>query len=324
MNYKSFSDLSWLIKNKIPLLQSENYDLIVGIPRSGMVPAYIIALYLNKKCCDIDSLLKNSPLKTGSTRNTKSLISYPSEAKKILLVDDSILSGKSLANELIKIPKDMKSKITTLAIYSSEKIRNDVDIFLEYLPLPRIFEWNIFHHNVVERSCFDIDGVLCIDPTEDENDDGKKYVDFILNAPPLFIPSRKINCIVTSRLEKYRDETETWLKNNGVDYNSLIMLDLPSKEERQRLGAHANHKAEMYKKSELELFYESDRNQAITIHRLTNKPVFCIETNEMFTKGQIMSAIFDSYSRRLYFANALKKLPKPVYNTFRSFYHLIR
>src|SRR5687768_3323437 len=105
MNYRSFSDLRHLIVKSIPKLQFQNFDLIVGIPRSGMVPAYIIALYLNKKCCDIDSLINNATLRTGSTRRAKNLIMNSHEAKKILLVDDSIDSGVSLTNELQKLPQ---------------------------------------------------------------------------------------------------------------------------------------------------------------------------------------------------------------------------
>lgn len=50
----------------------------------------------------------------------------------------------------------------------------------------------------------DIDGVLCADPTPEENDDGEKYRHFLLNTPPLFIPKVTIGTLVTSRLEKYR------------------------------------------------------------------------------------------------------------------------
>jgi hypothetical protein len=51
----------------------------------------------------------------------------------------------------------------------------------------------------------------------------KKYI-FILNAPPLFIPGSKIGTIVTSRLEKYRIQTETWLE--AIISNIMIWLCL--------------------------------------------------------------------------------------------------
>lgn len=325
MNYRSYNELSNLIKNNLYRLESQNFDLIVGIPRSGMIPAYMISLYLNKKCCDIRSLKKNELLTTGRTRKAKNDLTYPSEANKILLVDDSIWSGKSLANELDDIPQNIQSKITTLAIYSTKKDRNDVDLFFEYLPLPRAFEWNIFHNGIIENSCFDIDGVLCVDPIEEQNDDGEKYREFILNAEPLFIPSTKIKYLVTSRLEKYRPETETWLTKNGIRYDSLIMLDLPSKEERLRLGNHAEHKANSYKKSNSALFFESDKYQAIRIFELTKKPVYCVQTNEMYSKGNFVSSIHGSNtSKKMIIVNLLEKLPTPISNNIRKWVRKIK
>jgi len=42
-----------------------------------------------------------------------------------------------------------------------------------------VFEWNALHHSNPERFCVDIDGVLCRDPTEAENDDGESYLEFL-------------------------------------------------------------------------------------------------------------------------------------------------
>ena len=47
MNYRSFADMNNdLVRNlaRFP----HDVDLIVGIPRSGMLPANLLALYLNK------------------------------------------------------------------------------------------------------------------------------------------------------------------------------------------------------------------------------------------------------------------------------------
>lgn len=287
MNYKSFSDLSDDIRHGLFQVQSQNYDLVVGLPRSGMVPAYMIALYLNIECTDLNALIKNTPLKKGESRKYKADLCLPQEAKKILVVDDSIKSGLSLARDLKSIPDDIRGKVTTLVIYSSLSSRNDVDYFFEYLPIPRVFEWNVFHHSVLLNSCVDIDGVLCLNPTDEENDDGERYLIFILNAKPLFLPAYKIHSIVTSRLEKYRKETEHWLLKHNIIYDNLIMLDLPSKEERQRLSAHASHKSAYYKKSETKFFIESDVGQSIKICESAGKPVFCVDNNRLYTPSLI-------------------------------------
>jgi len=287
MNYKSYSDLNYDIKKNLSRIQNQGYDLVVGLPRSGIVPAYMIALYLNIECTDLDSLIHNRPLKKGGSRKYKANLSLPHDAKKILVVDDSIHKGFSLERDLTLIVDEIKGKITTLVIYSSLSSRKDVDFFFEYLPIPRVFEWNIFHHSVLLNSCVDIDGVLCLDPSEEENDDGERYVSFILNAKPLFLPTYKIHSLVTSRLEKYRKETEYWLQKHNVTYSHLIMLDLPSKKERQRLNAHASHKSAYYKKSGTNFFIESNVAQSVKICELVGKPVFCVNNNQLYTPSLI-------------------------------------
>lgn len=41
------------------------------------------------------------------------------------------------------------------------------------------FERDIFTGSLL-KTCFDLDGVFCVDPTWEENDDGEKYRKFIL------------------------------------------------------------------------------------------------------------------------------------------------
>ena len=99
-------------------------------------------------------------------------------------------------------------------------------------------------------------------------------------------PAAKIGTIVTSRLEKYRKETETWLKANNVKYNQLVMLDLPNKEARIKANSHAEHKAKTYFSSYYVLFVESSLSQAIEINMITKKPVLCTENFEMIFKAE--------------------------------------
>ena len=149
------------------------------------------------------------------------------------------------------------------------------------LPGPRAFEWNLFHCGVLENSCVDIDGVLCADPTEEENDDGDKYRFFLEHAAPKIIPTRKLKYIVSSRLEKYRPETEKWLENNHVYYDQLFMLDSTARERREK-GLHAVFKSTIYRDSNCGLFIESSVGQAMRIHSDTGKPVYCVENNTLY------------------------------------------
>ena len=310
MYYRNVSDLNKIILSRLSILPRD-FDLIVGIPRSGMLPSNLLALYLNKPYTDINSFLNGHIYKAGARGQFFDIRDF----KKILVVDDSIASGSAM----IKCKESLKHlesefSISYCAIYVIPGKEKMVDYFFETVPLPRYFQWNVLHHTTLEKACFDIDGVLCIDPTEDQNDDGPKYRDFVLNAPPLFIPGSKIGTIVTSRLEKYRPETETWLKANNVKYNDLGMLDLPDMEARQKANNHAGHKAKAYLSKPYVLFVESNLSQAVEINRIAKKPVLCTENFEMIFDSE---SVFYNIKSGKYFP-FLRKLALKARNKIRS------
>lgn len=288
MNYRSLNDLSrlstagaWQIPNDV--------ELVVGIPRSGLLAASVIALKLNIPLTDVQSFLRNDELRKGKTRTYKhEALTRPLDARKILLVDDSICSGNSLRAAVEEIKKDFSGEVVTLAAFAEKNNQHMVDVHFELVEQPRMFEWNIMHHPYLAQSCLDLDGVVCVDPTPEENDDGPNYLSFLSNTRPLFIPSVEVGHLVSTRLEKYRPQTEEWLERHGVRYGKLHMLDLPSAEERQRLNVDQKFKADIYSKEPLaRLFVESEKQQAIEILSLTGKPVYCIETNEMYKPSEL-------------------------------------
>ena len=248
MNYKSFSDLSIDLAASVHKIPRE-VELIVGVPRSGLMAASILALNLNLRFCDVDSFIRNEKIKTGNTRlATGRNINRAQEADCILVVDDSISSGNSLEEVRAIIgASGFDGTVIYMAVYVTRESKNKIDIYSDIVPLPRFFQWNLIHREMLSLCCFDIDGVLCVDPTLEENDDGEKYKSFILNAKQIIRPSYKIGHLVTSRLEKYRPETEKWLNDNGIKFGTLHMLDLPSAAERRRLSAHGLFKSEIYK-----------------------------------------------------------------------------
>lgn len=293
MEFKSFGDLSSDIAaglHKIPT----NIDLVVGIPRSGLMAASIIALNLNLKFCDLDSFLANGALKTGSTRIARgSEITTAFDAKNVLFVDDSIATGSSMSRVKAQVADSgFNGKSTFLAIYSVPGSSSIADMTLAPVALPRIFEWNLFHRREMLNCCVDIDGVLCVDPTLAQNDDGSEYENFLLTAIPLARPSYRIGHLVTSRLEKYRRQTEQWLADHQIAYDNLHMLDLPSAAERRRLGAHADFKANVYRSlHDAILFIESEPGQAQEISRLSGKPVLDFGSRSLIKPGHSLVAV---------------------------------
>ena len=166
----------------------------------------------------------------------------------MLVVDDSCFSGNALkeVKDLLGSIEDVK--IEFAAVYPVENQVNDLDYYCRIIPRPRVFEWNILHHSILEESCCGIDGVLCRNPSEEENDDGARYCLFIETVSPLYLPTVKINTLVTCRLEKYRTKTITWLEKHGVEFEHLVMMNYRSMEERQQAKKHTEFKADVYLK----------------------------------------------------------------------------
>lgn len=317
MNYRSIGDLSHTIRENLYKLPSD-IDLIVGIPRSGMLPATMIALSRNLKITDLAGYAANLELKHGRTRKSNCAeILKPSDANHILIVDDSIDSGESLINVKSVITNlGSQKKITYCSIYSTKQSKSKTDIFFELVPQPRVFEWNIMQRQFLGQCCLDIDGVLCLDPTEAENDDGVAYINFLRNVKPLVVPSYKVGHLVTSRLEKYRGETEWWLEKHGVVYEQLHMLNLPDAATRRRLGCHASFKAQVFHSlKDTELFIESEANQAIEIANTAGKPVLCSSTQKMYYPNASYAVVekkVHTFARRV--RNKLARIAKRVFN----------
>ncbi len=277
MQFRSYSDLARVICASADRLGGD-FDLVVGIPRSGMVPATMISLLLDKPLADLDGFLRGRVMARGRTRTPPGDGSEPVDPtsfRRVLIVDDSVNHGLSIEAARKKLARlDPALETTFLAVYAHGRSADLVDHCLELCSKPRIFEWNLFHAWLPGQACFDLDGVLCRDPTPEENDDGDRYRDYVATVPPLARPAYPIRRIVTSRLEKYRPETEAWLAANGIEYEHLHLLDLPSAEERRRQGAHAPFKASVYARDpEALLFVESDPGQALSIARRSGKPV---------------------------------------------------
>lgn len=137
------------------------------------------------------------------------------------------------------------------------------------------------HHWKLENECVNIDGVLYEDPSIIENDDGKRYLEFLKNAKPKFILSKTVNYLVSNHLEKYRSEIEKWLKKYNIKYNHLILLKCKTKKERQQTNSYSAFKAEIYKNIDCFIFIKSNLEQVLDICRISGKQVFCIENQKL-------------------------------------------
>ena len=287
MIYTTYQDLADCIRRnawKVPA----DIDLIVGIPRSGMIPALMLAELLNKRCADLDSFADGHLMSYGARGNLMQCAMTHSK-QKVLVIDDTIWAGNAITQAREKLaPLQGHFKFIYCCVYAeSESAKQMVDVYFEDSCRPNekvlLKEWNVLHlpQRRTKASMWDIDGLLCKDPPDDR--DQAAYEQYLPDAIPMVIPTTKIGALVTYRLERYRAVTEEWLHRHGIEYGQLLMFPSNDREERNHTQSPAKYKARLYAAATwAKVFYESEARQAERIHRLTSKPVFCYENGQMY------------------------------------------
>ena len=275
MIYISYAELAKDIiawSEKLP----RDIDAFIAVPRSGVIPASMLALHRNVRLSTVEEFRDGRIFRGGLRDQHK-------EIKKVMVIDDSLLSGRSMIAAGNHLRHFKHIEVLYGAVYLKPGFQSPSWLHHRELPLPRIFEWNWIHHFWLQRACMDIDGVLCRDPTREENDDGIRYRSFLRSVEPRHTPTVQVHTLVTSRLNRYRVETATWLAKHNIQYNKLIMHPAGTAKERRSAGDHAKRKAQVYRDSIYKLFIESSAKQAKEIHAYTHKPVLCTDTNELLT-----------------------------------------
>lgn len=253
------------------------YDLVVGVPRSGMLVASIIALKLGKGLTTPD-LLKSGDYWHSSRAGRKLSLD---EIRHILVVDDSIDKGRAMAKAMTVIESiDKDFSVTKAALIVREKTKHKADLYYKVIEPPRSFEWNLMHRKIASYAgsgmlATDLDGVLCANPPRGADEDEDWYLEWLGNANPYFIPGFEIDVILTCRLEQYREPTEHWLRRNGVQFKALQMWDVPNKDARR--GSFARYKSDALLRIKPDMYWESDWEQAQTIWKETRIPTLCFD-----------------------------------------------
>ena len=94
MEFRSLNDLTDIVRANLHRLP-DDIELVVGVPRSGMLPASVIALLTDRPLLDLESFLRGQPPGKGTTRAIAAL-PPPEELRRVLVVEDSISSGRSI------------------------------------------------------------------------------------------------------------------------------------------------------------------------------------------------------------------------------------
>jgi len=268
LKYRNYQDMYVVICNNLmPKLYDLGVNAVFAVPRSGAIPAAMIATLLHVPLgfAGQDAL---------SGRRIKL---YPGNSgDKVLIVDDSIHGGRAM-QRAIKTHSS-KGRIISCAIFASPHSKDKVDFFGEILPAPRLFEWNMWGIEATTHFMCDMDGVLCKDP-KPYDDDGLLYQKALENAAPKFLPKVPIHSICTNRIERWRGITE---KRRKVDYGELIMQPYKTAAERRRISDPAKFKASIFEKRGAFVFIESHDHIAAKMINYTEKPVLSIQSGKVY------------------------------------------
>ncbi len=265
--YLSTEDLVKDTYSIIPKIKNCKY--VLGVARSGLIPASIIATAIHRPIYSIDQYsLEISNLGGGSRlRDNGEVDDF------VYLVDDSSWTGRSTLRLAEKLAGVIDCKIKTVSIYTSHITHDHIDVSAKMVHPWHIFEWNLY--NSIYKNAYDIDGVLCRDFTTEEDDDGDVYIKTIESMETTQIQPRRNEVVfITSRLEKYRDVTEKWLVANGFRVKDLLMGPWSTKTERNAANI-CLWKAKQINKSDVDIYIESDDNLAREISKHTNKIIIC-------------------------------------------------
>ena len=284
MHFRSVSDLGRTVHTGLPKLP-RSIDLVVGIPRSGMLVATLIALLRDLPLTDLDGLLEGRIYTPGTTRGQQSATML--DVGHVLLVDDSCRTGNAMARARAAIDQALPGLgYTTCVAYGvSGGGDSGVHITLENVAEPRVFEWNVLHHPIIERACVSLDGVLWPASGASAHDDEERALRSLMEAAPGHRPRRRIGTLITGRPDKYRRQTEAWLARHDIRYGDLKML--PASSGKWRHESSAAFKARTFAEMDSPLFLEGDAGQATEISRLSGKPVLSLEHMHLFKPGAL-------------------------------------
>lgn len=278
----SVEELSSITKEKLRPKLPRDISLICGVARSGMIPASILATSLNLPLGSVSQetgeivVLSHGSRKIGSSHG------------KILIVEDTCYSGKSLASLKIKLGREKYYYASSLI---RPEISNYVDFYGELLSSPQLLEWNFWNSVVLRGNCFnealrggiasDFDGILCENPYSSEESDPSAFELWLKLAKPLSFPREvTLPLVVTARLLKHERKTLDWCEQWGIKVQKFVFFP-GTLEERSRTNI-AQWKAEVFQESKQALYVESEEYLARSMSYYTRKPIVCPKEGKVY------------------------------------------
>lgn len=272
MNYRSIAELSddvvdW--SRRLP----PDFDLVVGIPRSGLLVATLLALHRNLPMTDVDGLIAGRVLGSGHRLNMTAALT-DGRRLRILVVDDSLWSGKQMEKARSRIAMAaLAHDIFFGAVYVVPGAANRVDFHCRTVPLPRVFEWNVLHHPHMLESCVAAEGVLWSAATGP-----------VAGEHPLVVPTQVIGTLVAVQPEAMRPFIEDWLARHDIRYRELLMVP-PGPGDADGSNPMTARKAFLYRRRKARLFVEAGEADAAALANAAGRPVYSAVTRRMVYPG---------------------------------------
>lgn len=273
-----FVKTSRLVETAISMIPKigANISRVAGIPRSGMIPASVLATMLHVPLYEVSE--QHGLRKVGNGWRGGQI--KDSVEGTTLIVDDTVYNGLSSTPVRRLVPNHLFA-----SVFVRPGREHLADVYGAILPSPHLLEWNLFNSGMTDGHVMnpnfrggiatDLDGILCEECPIDGDDtpEGDElYRQWVVDARPLvvadFVP---IPLIVTHRPERFRPETEAWLAKNRIQYVRLVMDQ--SGGFNTRNFSSPEHKGTAYLESNCSLFIESDQAQAQQICEFTRRPV---------------------------------------------------
>jgi hypothetical protein len=217
---------------------------IVGVPRSGMIPAATIAAKLHLPLFTIRDW---QVVPAGGGFRMERVTN--GDHGRWVFIDDTSHSGHALRQ--LRERGVVRDEHLTAVVFALDP--SHTDIHHSRLPTPHLLEWHFFNSHLTSSVAFDMDGIICHNPP-----DGRKPLYLIRHTPA--------RAIITGRTEKHRQSTERWLASYGVQYKRLEMWP-GSDVERDSGDDLAQWKAEMVHACGAEFYVESEPGLADAIRR---------------------------------------------------------
>lgn len=250
---------------------------IVGVPRSGILPAAAVATLLHLPLFSLARAGKLVPLEAGSRGRSLAQHSGP-----LVVVDDTVYSGHALRRARLSL---RGKQALFAAVYARPEAAGAADFYARLLPCPHLLEWNLFNngpafgraapdasrHFKGGIAC-DLDGILLHD-ADSGGPPGSPYLTVRLSALPL---------IVTGRPSSGRAQTEAELRRWGFKWSRLEMRPDATPDTAPAIAAF---KARHYAPSPCGFFVESDPAQAALIFARSGKPVICPAAGKVWQPG---------------------------------------